>query len=210
MKLQAHFLVCGFLLLTVLMGNAGEVYGAENPYPEDWFYKDASKLEPWIGKRAPNIYIKKWMNGPVRKKDIKGKILVLNFWATWCPTCMDYLPRINKFSKRFKKKGVAFLGICGSKSGQEQMADVVREKNLAYPIGRDHTLKTEKAWKVSWYPTNIVVGRDGKIVAAGVKSSCIGKLLKRILKAEKKGATEEEEGKRKKKKRKRKKNKKNE
>ncbi|MGI9070247.1 MAG: redoxin domain-containing protein [Bryobacteraceae bacterium] len=65
----------------------------------------------FVGKFAADFGLKNLDGEPVRLSDFRGKIVVLNFWATWCPPCRDELPTFNKLAKQFKDKDVVFLGI---------------------------------------------------------------------------------------------------
>jgi thiol-disulfide isomerase/thioredoxin/outer membrane lipoprotein-sorting protein len=65
----------------------------------------------FVGKPAADFALKNLDGEPVRLSEFRGKIVVLNFWATWCPPCREELPTFNKLSEQFKDKDIVFLGI---------------------------------------------------------------------------------------------------
>src|SRR5436309_2703130 len=75
--------------------------------------KNRDKLETMQGKPAPALVLKGWINSkPLTAADLKGKIVVLDFWATWCGPCIASIPHNNELAKKFADKAVVFIGIC--------------------------------------------------------------------------------------------------
>src|SRR5258706_15995792 len=64
-----------------------------------------------LGESAPNFTLTKDGGGAVSLADHQGKIVVLNFWASWCPPCIDELPSLKRFAERYSGKGVEVLGV---------------------------------------------------------------------------------------------------
>ncbi len=161
---------------------------AENPYPADWFWgeeEDRKAHDDLIGKPMPMLEISDWMNGSVSRSDMKGSILVVDFWATWCGPCIGSIPHNNEIQKKYADNGVKVIGVCGSRNGQDAMADVVRQYGIEYSVGKDATLKSAPAWKVSFFPTYAVVDRKGIVRAVGMMPAYIEPIIDSLLKEEK-------------------------
>ena len=115
----------------------------------------------WVGKALPEVKVEFLDKAP----DIKGKVAVVEFWATWCPPCRASIPHLNALNKKFKDKGVAIIGI------SDETKDVVakfREKlPMEYTVALDAGGKFAEQFGISGIPHAFIVGKDGKIVWQG-------------------------------------------
>jgi len=139
--------------------------------PRDWTWAqdDAAwnKIGQLLGKPAPKLTVKAWMNGEVAEADTKGKIVVYDFWATWCRPCIASIPHTNELAQKYAPMGVKVVGICATRGG-EKMADTVGQNEMQYSTAVDVADATAGAWSVQWSPYFIVVDRKGVIRAAGL------------------------------------------
>ena len=96
-------------------------------------------------------------------KDFRGQILVLNFWATWCPPCSEEVPKLNDIFDRYKNNGVQVIGIALDKDSLELVAPFVEKNKIAYPIlvGNQQVLTDLKNFE--GVPTTILFDQEGKI-----------------------------------------------
>lgn len=116
-------------------------------------------------------------------KSLRGRPVVLDFWATWCGPCQAEAPIVNTIALRYKDKGLAVVGV--NTSDADGLAEpFVKKKGLAFPIVYDENNTIAKQYGVSNLPTLIVVSKTGKIVAIrqGVTSdSALDEIVRRYL-----------------------------
>jgi peroxiredoxin len=99
-------------------------------------------------------------------RSLKGKIVLVNFWATWCPPCRKELPDLEQIYEKYKDQGLVVLAIT-----DEQTAKVkpfILDRKLTYPILLDPSRKVNDALNIEGIPRSFVYDRDGKIVAQAI------------------------------------------
>jgi len=114
---------------------------------------------------------------------LRGRPVVLDFWATWCGPCQAEAPIVNAIAERYKDRGLAVVGV--NTSDEDGLAArFVRKKGLGFPIVYDENNTIAKQYNVSNLPTLVVVSKSGKIVAVrhGVTSdSALDEIVRRHL-----------------------------
>lgn len=133
-----------------------------------------------IGKPAPPLSLSGWLNGEVKSTEMKGKIVVVDFWATWCVPCLGGIPHNNELARKYASRGVLMIGACGSGKGEEKMEIFARLMKMSYPTGRVTPASTA-AWNVMWWPTYGVVDRRGILRAIGLKPSYLERVIGALL-----------------------------
>jgi len=127
---KSFLLACCLVALVAVAVFAGE-------FPDSWTWdKDPKNREAHAaleGKPMPALDPTEWVNGEVKLADMKGKVVIVDFYATWCGPCMAAIPHNNELLKKYKDKGLVIVGICTSNRGQEKMAAVVKDKGIEYP-----------------------------------------------------------------------------
>lgn len=96
----------------------------------------------------------------VRLADLRGKVVVLDFWASWCGPCKHSVPLLNRTSARFAKQIVVY-GINSESIAPAWLARIADSWGFRYPILRDPELQTQVAYGVEALPTVVVIDRDG-------------------------------------------------
>ena len=129
----------------------------------------------------PALHLSGWVNGTVSPSEMKGKVVVVDFYATWCGPCMAAIPHNNELLKNYKDKGLVLVGVCTSNRGQSLMGQTVKQRGIEYPTACDPDLKSEAAWEVRYYPTYAVIDRKGIVRAVGLKPNHVEEVVKKLL-----------------------------
>jgi thiol-disulfide isomerase/thioredoxin len=112
--------------------------------------------------------------------DLRGKPVLLDFWATWCEPCRLEAPIVDRVSRRWRDKGVVVVGVNTDRPGDGDPTAYARALSLSYPIVRDVSGEAQRAYEVDSLPTLVVVSRTGRIVAVRSGVTDDGELEKLI------------------------------
>lgn len=129
-----------------------------------------------VGKPAPDVTLTLLDGSTLRLADLRGSVVALNFWASWCAPCKTELPRFQAISESAAQTGqpIRIVGVGLKNDYEENARDLVADLNLTFPIGRDtagdNTMRgpIELAFGVSNYPTTIFIRPDGTVDAVHI------------------------------------------
>src|SRR6266404_5684765 len=99
-------------------------------------------------------------------KEQRGKVVVVNFWATWCPPCRKEMPDLETLYKQFKDQGLVILAISDEDTGK--VAPFIAEQKVTYPILLDPERKVNELFQIEGIPKTFVYDRSGKLVAQSI------------------------------------------
>lgn len=127
-------------MLVVLLALAGPraAAGAADPFQE------LSLFRPSQPATAPEFTAPRLGSGSLSLRDHRGKVVFLNFWATWCPPCKEEMPSMDRLYRRFKDRGFTF------------------------PIGLDPTLEVANLYAIRGLPASFLIDKSGRIAAVAV------------------------------------------
>jgi thiol-disulfide isomerase/thioredoxin len=191
----------GLVAATVLVVGLASVVGA----------KDSSHAD-MIGKPAPEIVGEFALNGKaVKLKDLKGKVVLLDFWAVWCGPCVSTFPHLREWNKEYKDKGLEMIGLTSyyqkyafdksagkltsakealtKEQEQEMLKDFVDHHKLSYRIqaaDRNDLKTTYQEYKVTGIPQVVLIDRKGlvrmvKVGSGEENAKAIGEEIKKLI-----------------------------
>ena len=113
--------------------------------------------------RAPTLVLRDINGRSISLSDYRGKVVLLNFWATWCPPCRAEIPELVKWQRRYRGRGLQVIGVTYPPQKLSEVRRFVRREKLNYPVGLG-TKKMKLLFTQSeTLPMTIVVGKNGRI-----------------------------------------------
>lgn len=134
-----------------------------------------------VGEAVPTLEAKMLDGTTFNIADHKGKVIVLDFWGLWCPSCVELLPTIREAHQEFTDKGVEVIGVNTDELSGEELSEKLKKADITWPQITLGTIDSPvvEAWKVDLFPTVYVVSQEGKIAAVDPENlkEAIQKLL---------------------------------
>src|SRR5713226_10633504 len=122
---------------------------------------DRGSSTDMVGKSAPDFTVQD-SDRTVSLHELHGKVIVLNFWATWCPPCVQEMPSLNRLHRQLAPQGVTVLGV--SVDDDATAYDrFLRAQGIHFPTYRDPSKKIALKYGTSMYPETYIIGRNGRI-----------------------------------------------
>ncbi len=116
-----------------------------------------------IGDKAPDFSVVTDAGRRISPRDFGGRLLVLNFWATWCPPCIAEIPSLDQFGRRFAKEGVVVLAISVDQD-ERAYREFLAQRRVSFLTARDPSAAISAAYGTFKYPETYVIDASGRIV----------------------------------------------
>jgi peroxiredoxin len=160
---RALSILAGVLLLGGIGMIIFRVTGGDRPL----FRNGNTDSVPTIaaGQVAPNFQLVGLDGKPASLAALRGKVVFLNLWATWCPPCREEMPSIQALHKQFQNSADFVVLAVSEDSNPAQVASYVKKNNFNFRVLLDPRNTVGEAYDVSGLPESFVIGRDGRIVA---------------------------------------------
>jgi len=113
--------------------------------------------------------------------ELRGKVVLVNFWATWCPPCRKEMPDLEALYDKFAAQGLVVLGISDEKAGKVE--PFIRERKVTFPVLLDPGRKVNEMFVVEGIPKSFIYDREGKLVAQSIDMRTRGQFLEMLAKA---------------------------
>ncbi|MBQ9137747.1 MAG: TlpA family protein disulfide reductase [Alistipes sp.] len=153
------------ILAVLLFWNPAPANAAPAPQTQEQI--DASTIAKQ-GTIAPDFIVEMFDGSKIRLSELRGKVVLVNFWATWCPPCREELTRVQKdIIDRFAGSDLVFLPIA---RGEELQTVAAFRKRMGYtfPMGLDPDQRIFRRYATNYIPRNFLIDRDGKVVLASI------------------------------------------
>jgi peroxiredoxin len=115
-----------------------------------------------VGQLAPDFAVPAFSSGQVRLHDLRGRVSLINFWATWCPPCVDESPGLQKFSEQMRNQGVEVIAISVDQD-PAALQKFIDRFHLTFTIGRDPYQALAHRYGTFKFPETYIVDRDGRV-----------------------------------------------
>ena len=135
-----------------------------------------------LNEPAPDFELEFFTGEKLRLSDLKGKVVVLNFWASWCPPCRREMPGFEKTWQEYKEQGVVFIGVAVQDYEPDSRA-FAEEVGVTYPIGMDWDGRIFDMYRPTAMPTTFMINRDG-IVSRRIVNYANEAMLRIFLKGQ--------------------------
>ncbi|MBI3667991.1 MAG: TlpA family protein disulfide reductase [Acidobacteria bacterium] len=116
-----------------------------------------------VGEEAPEFQLMSDAGQTIQLKDFKGKFIVVNFWATWCPPCVEEMPSLNRFHQRFASRGVVVLGVSVD-DNPNAYQQFLKRAGVQFLTVRDPERKVSRQYGTFKYPETYFIDRQGKVI----------------------------------------------
>jgi len=162
----------------VLLGNEIEAAAAETafqqfklqlaveplapPEGDEGGEERTGKESPLVGKQAPEINLKLLSGGEFKLDEKQGRIVIVDFWASWCGPCRRTLPQVHAVAGEFRERGVELITV-NLEESPKQISEALEKMKLEMPVALDTTGKVGGKYGITSIPSTVIVDRNGKI-----------------------------------------------
>jgi peroxiredoxin len=188
LRLGLGVVLLGALLWALPVRRAGEEGGHHRAHvPALDAFEKAGVTEFKEGQRGPAISLATLAGGHGSLETYRDKLVVLNFWATWCQPCDVEMPTLEALWREYRPRGLVVIGISVDRGAPRAVLDpYVAHRQLTFPIWLDPDMKTASAWRVTGLPATFLVRPGGDVagVALGARewtSEPMRALLQQLL-----------------------------
>ena len=114
------------------------------------------------GQRAPALDLTDASGRRISLRGYRGRVTLVNFWATWCPPCVEEIPSLNGLAQRYSDETFAVVSV-DFRESEQVISDFARRVAIEFPVLLDRDGRTSLAWKVFSFPSSFLIDRDGYV-----------------------------------------------
>ena len=118
----------------------------------------------------------------VTLSQFRGKVVILNFWATWCPPCREEMPSMERLYKHFEEKGLVMLAVNVEQNGFQAVSSFLNQTPYQFPILLDTNAEVQNLYQVFRFPESFLIDRNGNVVdkIIGGRDWMSGSIVKKV------------------------------
>lgn len=146
-----------FILAIVGLGEA-----ASDPY------ETLALMRPTKKTLAKEFALPGPKGSTVKLRDFRGKVIFLNFWATWCPPCLEEMPAMEQLYQRYRERGLVVLALSEDTEGEKVVTPFFQDHKLTFPVAYDSKMKVAELYLLLGLPSTYLINREGQIVATAL------------------------------------------
>lgn len=115
-----------------------------------------------VSQPAPDFTLKSYTGANLKLSEYRGKVVLLNFWASWCGPCRQEMPLLEKMHNKYKGLGFTVMGV-NVEENSAKAKGIVKKDKLTFPILFDTQSRASKLYQVSAMPSTVLIDRNGKM-----------------------------------------------
>ncbi len=142
------------VLLTVFL-----LVGCDNSTSE----QPLTKVNP-ESKLAADFTLTNMQGEQVSLSQYRGKVVILNFWATWCPPCREEMPSMERLYQKYKDQGLVILAVSADENGKKAVSQFLQKTPYSFPILLDSDNIAQNAYGVFRFPESFIIDRNGMVI----------------------------------------------
>jgi peroxiredoxin len=129
--------------------------------------RELDLIKPARTKRAEDFSLSTPGSGKIRLFDYRGQVVLINFWATWCPPCLEEMPAMERLYRQHRDGGFALVAVSVD-ADSKVVAPFVTARKFSFPVALDPTMTMASAYGVRALPSSFIVARDGTLAALAI------------------------------------------
>ena len=130
-----------------------------------WSAGASAARAPESGTAAPNFTLRDANGADLKLSDFQGKVVLLNFWATWCGPCRIEIPWFEEYAKKYEDRGLAVIGISMDEEGWQSVKPFMAKSGITYPVAIGTEPISQLYGGIESLPTTILIDRQGRVAA---------------------------------------------
>jgi peroxiredoxin len=130
----------------------------------DALLRELDLVKPSRGKAAEDFTLPALNGGTFRLADQRGKVVLVNFWATWCPPCLEEMPAMERLWRKHKDAGFVLVAVSVD-TDPKKVVPFVTEHGLTFPVALDTTMSVAEKYGVRALPSSFILDKDGGLAA---------------------------------------------
>jgi len=160
-------------------GKAAIVFVILSAFVVYWIASRQS-AEPAAAEKAPPLSAPTLSGATVTLASLSGKVVLVDFWATWCAPCKEEIPALNALRDRLAPRGFEILGVSMDEDGRKAVKKFLKKQPISYPVVINGGETPPDGWDVPGLPTAFLVGRDGTVLKSWLGEKDLDELTRDI------------------------------